>query len=74
MCRLRSPARTIESGTNKKLSDEKFSAVHSKKEVLFHLEEALKLAEALVDRNSMQKDKNLRDGLEFFIHNAKAGF
>ena len=60
--------------SNRKLSDEKLSAAHLKKNALFHLEEALKLAEALVERNTMQKDKNLRDGLERFIYNAKAGF
>lgn len=60
--------------SNRKLSDEKLSAAHLKKDALFHLKEALKLAEALVERNPMQGDKNLRDGLERFIHNVKAGF
>lgn len=60
--------------SNRKLFDEKLAMVHLKKDALLHLEEALKLAEALVERSPTQCHKSLRDGLEFFIHNAKAGF
>ena len=59
---------------NTLFSNKKPHVSHFKKEIVFHLEEALKAAEGLVERNSIEGNQNTQKGLELFIHNMKARF